>query len=1464
MKSTMKSAFAIIAVALMIMVAVVPMVGVVNGDTSQVYDPEEQHDKITMTFNLYEKDNKITSGDYTIKVTWGTSNSIVLTTTSGSVTKIFDETKMTGAKATVGTGTGSAFKADSNFEVYTIGNVAAGANLSFDLKKGYTQTNNITFDAKDNSTKVYNAVQDVGTTVYVNYDIYKNTGTEASPTYTRIGSASSTSLLGNDSQFKVTYPLTESEVYVKVNKVTVGTTDIAFTTGYFEVVGSSSVSTITADQFVFTITGVAGMPAGTIGSLAGTDGAETPKNITNISAVKNTISAASKATFIYKLDATTASSNITYTATFGSVSIAGLSGATISLANKAVFGAYDMGGAASSSVVYAQDGLNLSFTIKDNTGATTKSNTTTAYVAGGYYIAAVPTLTSGQTAAADDIIVPASTAYQITTTSVASSGSAAEVVAADSGTVGTTTYQLAYVSGTISNATAGYTFTLSGASKTFGLTNNKVVCVENESGAKFGFYTAINEYISFTAQSGSTFADNSSGRYYVPATGQTIALKLVDKIMSFLVTDGDGEELENGTLYIKVIDANGEPVGTTSTTNPITGVAYETLNDASLDVSKLKVYFSWTPSTYGLVNTFAAGSEATAVAYEETALGMMLVSSLEKTYYVFVKDAAGNIIAVQPTIQNATAYMAEDGTKIYTLGDTITPVLEADGSYSYRVSSALVDVTLSGVEKNVVILTVSDSNYVFQTAPYLATSTLTITAKADSITATIFKTDGVTPIANTMFELQKDDGTLIDVQTTDANGTITFTANAEIPSDAKIVASSAKIGDIKNIMGSTNVKAYGIPYSLFYASYDVYKIDITDADGKVFDGAESTDTLGIARLGESVVLAGSYAVDNDGVITVSLNADAGDVLTVTLAVNSGGKAVRTFDTYTLTADDVKNGTISLVSKEKTYTLSAVDADGNTIYICNHNRTMVKKEVAGVVSSLESASSTFVTTFKDVKSGAKDIAVEWIITSPGQNEEYVAQIVEEQNTNGPYGLPEGVYYAFDENNAAVAVSKNSTITFELVDATGAKISTVDTYTVKVNTSITATQIDGTNKYYFVGDATAANKVTVTDGSTYTFTAAQKIADGVVKAKEQTVVFTAVDAAGVPIVDDGFAIKKIAADGAITNLAERVKFEENGVYSKIMIVDSTVTYKLVDGDSVYTFTANGTKFTAAEQTVTFTFTYANGFAYDGTGSVTGITVYYNDGTTYTPESFATKQITIDTTNVASYKLTMDGKSFTGAGANLKTTVSKISGYVAYDYNTSTSKVIATYYDGTVVKKEVDVTVSSSGLYTITPDFVNDGYDKVIVQYYVKGILTSQATLTASTGYIASLVPVAETEETLLAKIIPSDGIEYQFAGGKVYLTAVDKYSSTVGSTDGKYVQTWKFEGWYVNGVKLTDDLNCAVDNVATNVITACYVLDDSKELGKESAAGVDPTVLAIGIVAVIIALIAVVYTVIQKKE
>ena len=78
-------------------------------------------------------------------------------------------------------------------------------------------------------------------------------------------------------------------------------------------------------------------------------------------------------------------------------------------------------------------------------------------------------------------------------------------------------------------------------------------------------------------------------------------------------------------------------------------------------------------------------------------------------------------------------------------------------------------------------------------------------------------------------------------------------------------------------------------------------------------------------------------------------------------------------------------------------------------------------------------------------------------------------------------------------------------------------------------------------------------------------------------------------------------------------------------------------------------------------------------------------------------------------------------------------------------------------------------------------------------------------------------------------------------------------------------YTFAGWYVNGKLLTEDCDVSLTLTEDVVIVAQYE-EAVKVIGSEDVpeAGLDTNVLILGIVVVVIALIAVVYSVISKRD
>ena len=109
---------------------------------------------------------------------------------------------------------------------------------------------------------------------------------------------------------------------------------------------------------------------------------------------------------------------------------------------------------------------------------------------------------------------------------------------------------------------------------------------------------------------------------------------------------------------------------------------------------------------------------------------------------------------------------------------------------------------------------------------------------------------------------------------------------------------------------------------------------------------------------------------------------------------------------------------------------------------------------------------------------------------------------------------------------------------------------------------------------------------------------------------------------------------------------------------------------------------------------------------------------------------------------------------------------------------------------------------------------------------------------------------------------------FAKGKVItLSAASEF--TIEDTENLYADgytKYTFKAWYVNGKQISTDAITSYTVGDENIVVSADYTSEHVTVadGKQKDDGVDSNVMIIGIAAVVVALIAVVYAVIQKKE
>ncbi len=331
------------------------------------------------------------------------------------------------------------------------------------------------------------------------------------------------------------------------------------------------------------------------------------------------------------------------------------------------------------------------------------------------------------------------------------------------------------------------------------------------------------------------------------------------------------------------------------------------------------------------------------------------------------------------------------------------------------------------------------------------------------------------------------------------------------------------------------------------------------------------------------------------------------------------------------------------------------------------------------------------------------------------------------------------------------------------------------------------------------------------------------------------------------------------------------DENGNISYPAIAG--VTFTAVDPKGLYTFDANetGDEINANEATHKVTVEVKlNG----GTTEVLpGISVNFID-----EDGKIVKTVVTDSKGVATAVLerpltykAVDATTKYGAvtfpaaasGTTIETNETVYSGY--YASGDVVSGVVVTYqiFEGQKFVEKGKAVVIDNMYYIATAKTGSSiTVEATADKFYAKGAFNS---MTAIGGVdlakqtIAGVVTLAESRGLNELYFV------YNYAsaqvGDKILLSAVNVSYQPIESGNETTVVKYTFNGWYVNGVKVSDDLEYTY-----TVTEECVVYADYKVSSYETAPsnGVDSTVLIIGIAAVIIALFAVIYAVIQKRE
>ena len=1404
MKSTMKSAFAFIAVALMITVAVVPMVGVFTEDSSATtaVDPATDENEIGLKINVVDAG----SSDK-VKIAYG-SYAFYSEIVSGKA-------EFTIREASVASLTISCVDEDGveikGYSAVTLTNLVAGKNYVATLKAGYISK---TVEFKFANSVAISACLVADSVIEAYYEVYDKAID---------GKMISEGQFTFDSSYKGTFLVpagTIGDVYVTVKSFNSPISGLEFdekqkiTSSSAVIKAKQTLVTINPDSKVLSTVEIRELKA-TYGE----------SGVVTFSSVKNTMiytTEAEPAYFIGTLPTLSAGGALKYTANLfadnseATVELSGTGPTFTYSPTNAFFGTVKMG-------VYSQGG-ELKAVIKDSTTPTAKEGEVIATVnadgkffkffkieeaTGGMTFKEIsftsknveftPTISGGYVGNASLTFVVPSTGYKEVKGTLTVDGTGDNVADKELKVDGTDV-------------------------KTFGslLTGKD---------GKFTFMAEEGKNIILSVDNLKLYGEIS----VVPSsTSNNIAISMESQVLTLKVADALEKAIDDAT--VKLMDG----------VKVIATLTYDT----STKVYKATIRGDLTPANYTVYITKTSYKFAKAPAFVEGST----YKAEEATYTLTFCDKDGEKLVPQPTsgtdyeIYVAKAYKNTLNSIVYTYVDA-DKVTVTDSTFTVKASVLGVKESDIGTElKDALILSKKgaglDAKGIFKDKYYLLDAddkgVISITASVDSFTGKLVRNDGVTPVSGIEVELKKDASSVADVSYTQKDGSFTLYSDLEIKSGYKVEFKDAY--DYTFTSGGYDVfKSADVKNTVFKAATSAYKITFVDADDAKIETI-GTPTIGIVTVDASKV-TGNVA---------KLTADWTSEETGALAIT--GVTGRSFIDHTLTAEELASGEITVKSNQKTYTFTVKDANGTKLSGVSID---VKKYVGDIAIDSTAA----------VSSGKVLLPVDTdeIDTVYG----YVAEY-------GKYEFETAVTKITDVKIDIKSTSAMKTVTLQ--DAAGVALTIGGNVAIEADGEayLSSTAFtEGSFKFVATKDVKYTYSITDSD-DVYNFASDVSDVNGVVKAKEETITGKVTDAAG-KYFNINATVEAYGATGT-TPLTTGTQYAGNTSFSIIAEKSKIAYYKASVADDKFTFEKSKTAdIKAVETFVPITFASANDISIEGVYSFTKVNVVNKLGIQSEEtivEVNKTKGIVLDTTDVVSYSVTFT--SATTDGYFAKATYTSVNGAFVSDVAEYKGKLGATYATGDVLEYAV-----YKGNELVLRNNIVVGDDKTVYSAKVnkalgdKVIITFKKEVDVYTAVMNDNVVYNDLVKVVVAPslkaniVVEADYVDHELSADKtkVYLIANESYSvDATSSTGEKLVEKFVLDGWYVNGEKVSSKLNYTVDNVDSNVVMANYVSDGYYEIDKpvQNDNGVSPTVLAIGIAAVIVALIAVVYTVIQKKE
>ena len=319
--------------------------------------------------------------------------------------------------------------------------------------------------------------------------------------------------------------------------------------------------------------------------------------------------------------------------------------------------------------------------------------------------------------------------------------------------------------------------------------------------------------------------------------------------------------------------------------------------------------------------------------------------------------------------------------------------------------------------------------------------------------------------------------------------------------------------------------------------------------------------------------------------------------------------------------------------------------------------------------------------------------------------------------------------------------------------------------------------------------------------------------------------------------------------------------------------------------YTFLpSEGTIFCANETEIAFSYFYANELPFTTTGATFKTTAFDEDGTVIA--SSANNKLVVDVSDVESVAsvVTLNNVvySFIGDSDELYCSLSKITGSLPVKAAAGDYVNIELWNGGEVVDGassgalEANATTYSVIIDVSGSETAGAVFDSATATFVHNGSVYAVSTINPASSYNPIVVQPAYG-----LVVVGSDFIVEHTAsnvvGNVAYLTADTMFEVVVQTTqvEGRQVvEKYTFAGWYVNGKAINaSEPSISVELTQfANTASAKYTVETYEVVEPTPTPvdnSIDPTVLVIGICAVIVALIAVAYAVIasrpkEKKE